>query len=166
MKKQTKKNEEKKFIFSEVKTDLIKEMEEIKSEAVSKKGKSEIEIFISSQINFIDELCEKKVSLSDIYERLEKKFFLGVSKVRFLALVREERKRIGSPFYVPRKPYKKKTAVQAVKAEGVGGFVCAECEKIATRWESKKLPGNFYWGCSACKTLYADNDGKLTNKKL
>lgn len=99
------KSKQKKFVFSNVSDKILEVFDQIE-EKVQQTRKSEVEILIEKNLNKINDLCTNGVSISKIYETLNKSFCLGVSKSHFLTLVRRERKRVESPLYAPRKPYK------------------------------------------------------------
>lgn len=48
-------------------------------------------------------------------------------------------------------------------SEAKPAWACTECESKATRTEKD---GRAWWHCPNCKTFYADDDGKLSMKRL
>lgn len=137
---------------------------------------------VKQNIEKIDELNKEGATLAQIFEHMNKGLKLGISASSFVQYVRRIRQETGSDLYVKREKGKSKTearseAAPSARAETMGapdvmaetaaaaGWNCAECETRATRRESSKHPGKFYWRCAACGTNYLDDNGELSNER-
>lgn len=123
---------------------------------------------IKQQIGKIDELNKAGATLNQIYNQLNDGLKLGITASSFTQYVRKIRQEVGSELYVPRgeRKNKDKSKADAPATETATIWNCDKCESEATRHESTKKPGAFFWKCPGCGSFYEDAAGELTSKKL
>lgn len=133
---------------------------------IAEKSVHPAEAIIRKNIEKIDALARKKMTLAQVYERLNRQIPLGISAASFTQYVRKIRQEIGSDLYVPRKSERKKEketeAVQAVQEE----WHCEKCEEKSQRHELSKFPGIFFWQCPECKANYTDINGVISKQRI
>lgn len=126
---------------------------------------SPAEIFIRDNIALIDKMTKDKVTLNQIFERVNKVFKLNIKPASFGIYVRKVRIEMNSELAPKRRSKKEQTQNELLansKNEN-DGFVCEHCKTNAVKMKSESL-GLVFWLCEHCNTCYKDNDNKLTNE--
>lgn len=164
-KKRTQKNAQ--VVTDEIRKKVSEALKEMSERVVKRTVEQKpAEILIRDNLKYIDKMTKDGATINQIFEQINKLFKLNISVASFGIYLRRIRIEMKSELAPKKRVKKDKTQNELLTSNENNGFACEHCEHEATRRESKKKPGMFFWKCLKCNTYYADKNGVMTNEKL